>query len=115
MEQTAPLLSDRLYNVLKWIVMVLIPALSSAYFALGGLLGLPAVTEVIGVLAILGTFLTTILGLSKASYERSGAAYDGFVELETDPGGVKMASLNIDGDPETLLMTKDVITFKVKH
>lgn len=114
MTPETPMLSDTWYNRLKWFVMTVLPAFSAAYFALGNvILNLPAEEAVMGVCAILATFLTAVLGLSNKSYVNSGAKYDGVVELVMDPGGVAKASLNIQGDPETLLTTKDEITFKV--
>lgn len=41
--------------------------------------------------------------------------YDGFVDLEEDPGGVVRANLIMNGDPETLLTTKKSIHFKIKR
>jgi hypothetical protein len=59
-----------------------------------------------------------VLAVSNAvlavSYYRQNR-YDGFVELEEDPGGVVRANLIVNGDPETLLTTKDSIRFKVRR
>jgi len=59
-----------------------------------------------------------ILAVSNAvlavSYYRSNR-YDGFVELEEDPGGLVRANLVMNGDPETLLTTRNSIRFKIKH
>lgn len=41
--------------------------------------------------------------------------YDGYVQLEEDPGGVIRANLIMNGDPETLLQTKKSIHFQVKR
>lgn len=41
--------------------------------------------------------------------------YDGYVELEEDPGGIIRANLIMEGDPETLLQTKSSIRFKIKR
>lgn len=38
---------------------------------------------------------------------------NGYVNVEVDPGGFRTANLIIDGDPETALETKDVLTFKI--
>lgn len=63
-------LPDGLYDILKWITLVLIPALSTAYLALAEPLGLPAANTVAAVCAALCTFLGTVLGISTAEYNR---------------------------------------------
>ena len=64
---------------------------------------------------ILVIFILVVSNAALAiSYYRS-TRYDGFVELEEDPGGVVRANLIVNGDPETLLTTKKSIHFKVKR
>jgi hypothetical protein len=43
-----------------------------------------------------------------------GRKYDGIVEIEIDPGGIKRVNLVVHGDPETLLETKEELLFQVK-
>ena len=64
-------LSNKVYDVLKWIAMYLLPALGTLYFALAGIWGFPYGEEVVGTLTAIDTFLGVILGLSSAEYNKT--------------------------------------------
>lgn len=64
-------LSNKAYDILKWIAMYLLPALGTLYFALAGIWGFPYGEEVVGTLTALDTFLGVILGLSTAQYNKT--------------------------------------------
>lgn len=63
-------MSNKLYDVLKWIAMYLIPALGTFYFALAGIWGLPYGEEILGTFSTIETFLGIILGISTANYNK---------------------------------------------
>lgn len=62
-------LSNKTYDVLKWIAMIALPALGTLYFALAGIWGLPCGEQVVGTITALDTFLGALLGISSASYK----------------------------------------------
>lgn len=64
-------MNDKLYDVLKWIAMILLPALGTLYFALAGIWGFPYAEQVVGTVTALDTFLGVILGISTAQYNKS--------------------------------------------
>ena len=64
------MLSNKVYDVLKAITMVVIPAISTMYFALCGIWGLPYGEQVVGTLAAIGTFLGSLLTLSSSKWKR---------------------------------------------
>ncbi len=64
------LLSNRVYDVLKWIVMVVIPALTTAYVGLAAIWNWPYATEVAKTSAVVCTLLGALLGISTAQYNR---------------------------------------------
>lgn len=64
-------LSNKLYDVLKWIALYLLPALGTLYFALAGIWGFPFGEEVVGTITALDTFLGVILGISNAQYYKN--------------------------------------------
>lgn len=41
-------MSDKTYNILKWIAMVLLPAVGTLYFALAGIWGFPFGEQIVG-------------------------------------------------------------------
>jgi hypothetical protein len=66
-------MSNKLYDVLKWIAMVAIPAIGTLYFALAGIWGWPYGEQVVGTLTAIDTFLGVVLGISSAQYKKTNA------------------------------------------
>ena len=64
-------MNDKLYDVLKWIAMILLPALGTLYFALAGIWGFPYAEQVVGTVTALDTFLGVLLGISTSQYNKS--------------------------------------------
>ena len=63
-------MSNKVYDVLKWIAMYLLPALGTLYFALAGIWGLPYGEQIVGTITAIDTFLGVILGISTAQYNK---------------------------------------------
>ena len=63
-------MSDKIYNTLKWIAMILLPAVGTLYFALAGIWGFPFPEEVVGTITAVDTFLGVLLGISTANYNK---------------------------------------------
>lgn len=61
-------MSNRMYDILKWIAQYLIPALGTLYLALAGIWGFPYGQEVEGSLLAIDTFLGACLGISSHYY-----------------------------------------------
>ncbi len=64
-------MNDKLYDVLKWIAMILLPALGTLYFALAGIWGFPYAEQVVGTVTAVDTFLGVLLGISTSQYNKS--------------------------------------------
>lgn len=65
------ILPDKVYNVLKFIAQVLLPAMGTLYFALAGIWGLPYGEQIVGTITAIDTFLGALLGLSTMQYKKS--------------------------------------------
>lgn len=63
-------LSNSCYDVLKWIVMICIPALTTAYVGLSAVWGFPYAEEVAKTSAVVCTLLGALLGISTAQYNK---------------------------------------------
>ena len=63
-------LSNKTYDILKWIAMYLLPAAGTLYFALAGIWGLPYGEQVVGTISAVDTFLGVLLGLSSNAYNK---------------------------------------------
>ncbi len=64
-------MSNKLYDILKWVAIILLPALGTLYFALAGIWGFPYAEQVVGTLSAVETFLGVILGISTIQYNKS--------------------------------------------
>ena len=64
-------MSNKVYDVLKWIAMYLLPAIATLYFALAGIWNLPYGEQIVGTLTAIDTFLGVILGISNAQYKKA--------------------------------------------
>lgn len=103
-----PILNDRAYNALKFVALILLPAIGSAYFALAGIWNLPKANEVNGTILVVDTLLGAILGLSSNQYNKSGIKYDGDFVVEEPKDGRTLYTLALKTDPEKLGEQKEV-------
>lgn len=114
-DKTHPLLSNGVYDKLKFLALVLLPASGAAYFTLSQIWGFPNGEQVVGTITVVDTFLGTLLGLSSRSYNNSDAKYDGTLQVAEDSASKKTYALqlNPDVDPEKLNEREQLI-FKVE-
>lgn len=63
-------MSNKTYDVLKWVASVVLPALGTLYFALAGIWGLPYGEQIVGTITAADTFLGVLLGISSAQYNK---------------------------------------------
>jgi hypothetical protein len=63
-------MSNKVYDVLKWIAIVVLPALGTLYFALAGIWGFPYGEQIVGTITAVDTFLGVILGISAVTYKK---------------------------------------------
>ena len=71
------MMSNKLYDVLKWVAQLLLPALGTLYFALAGIWGFPYGEQIVGTITAVDTFLGVILGISTAQYKKQQPPDDG--------------------------------------
>lgn len=64
-------LSNKAYDVLKWIAQVVLPAVGTLYAALSGIWGFPCGEEIVGTILAVDTFLGVVLGISTAKYNKT--------------------------------------------
>lgn len=64
-------LSNKVYDVLKWVVILFLPAVGTLYFTLSGIWNLPYGEQVVGTITALDTFLGVILGISTVQYKKA--------------------------------------------
>ena len=63
-------LNDKVYDVLKWIALIFIPAVGALYFGLAQIWGFPYGEEIVGTLTLIDTFLGALIGISTVNYNK---------------------------------------------
>lgn len=63
-------LSNKVYDWLKWIVLIAIPALTTAYVGLSMIWGFPYADKVAKTSAVVCTLLGSLLGISSIQYNK---------------------------------------------
>lgn len=64
-------LKDSVYDVLKWIALICLPALGVAYSALAGVWGWPYADEIVRTVNAVCVLLGALLGVSTAEYNKT--------------------------------------------
>lgn len=65
------MLSNKVYDVMKWIAQYFIPAIGALYFGLSRIWGFPYGEEIVGTLTLIDTFLGAVLGISTVQYNKN--------------------------------------------
>lgn len=65
-------MSNKVYDILKFIAQVVLPALGTLYFALAGIWNWPLGEQVVGTITAIDTFLGVLLGISTSKYNKAG-------------------------------------------
>lgn len=68
-------MSDKMYDVLKWIAQIFLPAAGALYFALANIWGLPYGEQIVGTITAIDASLGVILGISSKSYYNDISQY----------------------------------------
>ena len=67
-------MSNKTYDILKYIAQIVLPAVATLYFALAGIWGFPYGEQVVGTITAIDTFLGVVLGISTMNYNKEKEA-----------------------------------------
>ena len=62
------MMSNKVYDILKWIALIALPAVATLYFAIAQIWGLPYGEQVVGTITAIDAFLGALLGISNYNY-----------------------------------------------
>ena len=66
-------MSNKVYDILKWIALVVLPALATFYVGLGQIwANIPYPAQISGTIMLVDALLGTILGISSIQYAKKG-------------------------------------------
>lgn len=105
-------MSNRFYDVLKYIAVVFLPALGTLYFGLSQFWDIFEPEKVVGTIMVVDTFLGVLLKLSTDQYNESEEKFDGHITVH-DPKGDEGSTLNVSIDPSSV-GNKSEVTLKVE-
>lgn len=60
--------NSKVYDIVKWLCGVALPALGAFYFALASIWGFPYAEQIVGTIAALTAFGDALLGISSIQY-----------------------------------------------
>lgn len=64
------MMSNKVYDVLKYIAQIVLPAVATLYFAIAQIWGLPYGEQIVGTITAVDAFLGAILRISTIQYEK---------------------------------------------
>lgn len=64
------ILTNKTYDVLKWVALILLPAMGALYFGLAGIWNFPYSEQIVGTITVIDTFFGAILGISTVQYNK---------------------------------------------
>lgn len=71
-------MNNKVYDILKWIALIGLPAIGTLYFTLAGIWGLPYGEQIMGTITAIDTCLGVFLGVSTSKYNKT-------VSVDTKP------------------------------
>lgn len=98
--------SGPIYDKLKFLVQIVLPAIATLYFTLAQIWGLPAAEQVMGTIAAVATFLGITLQISASNFKSSGVFKGGTMQAVPTPEGTRW-ELEFDEDPHKLSEAKE--------
>jgi hypothetical protein len=110
-EEGVLVITGKLYDWLKWLAQIVLPALGTLYFTLAGIWELSDADKVVGTIMAIDLFLGVLLGISQVAFNKG---IENAGEVHVDPEG--KLSFQIDGDKADLdnIDKKTEVRFKVK-
>lgn len=61
---------NKVYDILKYVALIVLPAIGTLYFALSSIWSLPYGTEVVGTITAIDAFLGALIGISTSNYNK---------------------------------------------
>lgn len=98
MSNTGFTINPKLYDFLKWLALVLLPAIAALYVGVGSLWNFPAIPQVVGTITAVDTFLGLLLNKSSKNFASEQVVGDIIVQQDQF-GTVSGMRLVADKDP----------------
>lgn len=90
---------NKVYDVLKWIALIVLPAFATLYSFLADTWDLANADKVVGTIVAIDTFLGIILKISTNQYYKKGKNFDGEINFIEQDGEDEKVRFDINKDP----------------
>ena len=64
-------MTNKTYDILKWVAQLLLPALAALYAALASIWGFPYGEQIVGTISAVDVFLGAVLKISSDNYNKN--------------------------------------------
>lgn len=110
MSSIPTIFSDKMYNVLKFIALIALPALAVLCLGLGQLWNLSNTSQIAGTITLIDVFLGALLQISTKQYNSREDLHDGTLSINgvDEETGMPNLSMTITKDPHDLVNSKTV-------
>lgn len=108
------MIGNKMYDVLKFLAQIFIPAAGTLYVALAAIFSWGYVEEVAGTIVAVDTFLGVFVAYLKIKYDASDAKFDGEINVVERPDGKTVMDMQLSKieDPSRIKDEQQVL-FKV--
>lgn len=62
---------DRVYDILKWVALIVLPAIATLYGVLASIWGFPYGDQIVATITAIDTFMGALLGVSTYKYNKT--------------------------------------------
>lgn len=108
-------LNPKLYDFLKYVALVILPAIAALILGLGVILNWGPSTVVAGIVTLFDTFLGTILGKSSTNFKKQEPNVFGDLVVKQDAYGVPTGLKIIGLQEDPILQDKTQVVLNVRR
>lgn len=69
-------MSNRVYDILKFVAQILLPAIATLFFTIAEIWNIPYAAEIVGTITAIDTFLGAVLHINTIQYNKEGDAIE---------------------------------------
>lgn len=115
MDETGFTMNPKLYDFLKYIALVVLPAMAALILGIGVLLHWSPATVVAGIITLVDTFLGTILGKSSSNFKNQNLYEFGDLIVKQDVDGVPTGMKIVGLHENPVLTDKSQVVLNVRR
>lgn len=108
-------MSNKVYDFLKWAVLIAIPAFGTFYQIMANVWHLPAANEVATTCLALATLLGALIGVATVNYNKSDSKFDGTLQITNAADPTVPTNYNFNVGDLDALEQKGEVTLKVDN